>query len=190
MSSLQHYKIPCGHNWISALQTCWRWRCDKCPWYSDLKGVKLRHEKSYGRKALCYVSPRRPPPSQSWSGCDSNFLYLKRKLSSANWCWLIEIAPLFCFDHINVHDLDVFRGNKSCSNYSALLNQEIVSGDCLLSGQHLDVHCSVVNSRISMVTSIFSPFFFIFKMTSGLTGSLTSALPPWPITSRSSLRSS
>ena len=75
--------------------------------------------------------------------CEQNII--KQVLTSP------ECAPLFCFDHINVHDLDVFRGDKSCSNYSALLNQEVVSGDCLFSGQHLDVHCSVVNSQISMV---------------------------------------
>ena len=50
-----------------------------------------------------------------------------------------------------------------------------------------NVQCSMFNV---VNTSMFSPFFFIFRMTSGLTGSLTSALPPWPITNRSNLRSS
>ena len=80
-----------------------------------------------------------PHPTNRGLDATAIFDTWKQKLVKKRELILAEVAPLFCLDHINVHDFDSFRGDEGRSNYSTLLNQEIVGGDCLLSGQHLNV---------------------------------------------------
>ena len=73
---------------------------------------------------------------------------------------MLKLAPLFRVDHVNVHYFDGFRGDESCSYYSALLNQEVIGRDGLLCGKHLNFQFLLFNAVVS--TSVFNVQFLMF----------------------------